>query len=188
MASPFAPAKSRAESRNADKMDPYKVKAAFLYNFFNYTTWPDPENEKKPEPLELWVIGNDPFGSILDATFKKKEIGGRSINIERFEEAPEKLTADMIFAGGMEQHELTALIAACADLPMLLIGDTDGFAEAGGSCNLSIKDSSIAIEVNTEVVKAAGLSISSDLLKLSKIVKTKKGKKSSKLEEAEKGK
>lgn len=179
---------TRTKSRNTDKMDPYKVKAAFLYNFFNYTTWPDPENKKKPEPLELWVIGDDPFGSILDATFKDKEIGKRSIKIERFDEAPDELTADMIFVGGMEERELDALIKACEGLPLLLIGDSDGFAEAGGSCNLSIKDSSIAIEVNTEVVKAAGLSISSDLLKLSKIVKTKKVKKTEKLKKGMKGK
>tara|TARA_R110000868_G_scaffold94030_1_gene259864 strand:- start:608 stop:1171 length:564 start_codon:yes stop_codon:yes gene_type:complete len=185
MGPPISPTESGNKTRKTDKMDPYKVKAAFLFHFFNYTTWPDPENEKKPEPLELWVIGDDPFGEILDATFKKKEIGGRTVEIERFEEAPEDLTADMIFAGRMEERELTALIKASSGLPLLLIGDSDGFAESGGSGNLSIKDSNVAIEVNTEVVKASGLSISSDLLKLSKIVKTKKSKK---LEEGKKEK
>ncbi len=156
-----------------DAFPEYKIKAAFLYNFIRYTTWPKEALGKKEAPIELMVVGKDPFGPILTATFRDKKLHGRSVVIRHVKDAPKKLTAHLIFACGLDEKQKVALIKACAGLPILLIGDESGLAEQGACASFFVKHNKVRFEVNNEVTKASKLTISSQLLKLATIVKTK---------------
>jgi hypothetical protein len=180
-ASPVETARPAEPESKGDKkkIDAYAVKAAFLYNFFRYTDWPDPKDKKAPEPFELWVVGDDPFGELLDKTFKGKKIDGRTVTITRHKDVPKSLDAHMVFAGTLTDKQRAKLIELAKGKSLLLIGDVAGFAELGAHANLLLNDGNISVEVNTGEVKSSSLSISSDLLKVSTVVKTKKFKKKS---------
>jgi len=154
----------------------YTLKAAFLHHFFKYTTWPDLKDEKNPPPLQLWVIGDDPFGDILDKTFKGKVLQDRTISIVRKKTVPETIGADMVFASGLSSKDRAKLIKLCSTSATLLVGETDGFATSGAHANFYLEDSRVHFEINTEAVKQSGLAISSELLKLARIVKTERPK------------
>ena len=156
-----------------DAFPEYKIKAAFLYNFIRYTTWPAEALGKKEAPIELMVVGKDPFGPILAATFRDKKLHGRSVVIRHVKDVPKKLTAHLVFACGLDEKQKAALIKACTGLPILLIGDESGFAEQGASASFLVQRNKVRFEVNNEVTKAGKLTISSQLLKLATIVKTK---------------
>jgi hypothetical protein len=59
---------------SADEHPEYRIKAAFLYNFIRYTTWPDTAFEDKKAQIEVLLVGEDPFGSVLEKTFKGKKL------------------------------------------------------------------------------------------------------------------
>src|SRR5262245_8768724 len=60
----------------------YSVKAAFLLNFARYTEWPATAFSSSTTPLVLCIVGDDPFGQVLD-TVEGKPVRGRPIRIER---------------------------------------------------------------------------------------------------------
>jgi hypothetical protein len=54
--------------------------------------------------------------------------------------------------------------------PILIIGEWPGFARNGGMINFYLEKEKVRFEVNRQAITTAGLSISSDLLNLSRIV------------------
>lgn len=56
---------------------------------------------------------------------------------------------------------------------VLTVGEFEGFAKRGGMINFIIVDNRIAFEINIDAARRAGLSISSQLLKLAEIVREK---------------
>jgi len=161
---------------NSDPFPEYKIKAVFLYNFIRYTTWPEEALGKKGEPIVLLVVGEDRFGSVLTDTFEDKKLHDRAVSIRHVEAPPEKIEAQLIFACGLDEEQEAALLKACSGVPILLIGDEAGFAERGACADFFVKDKKVRFEVNTGVVKASKLTVSSQLLKLARIVESKEEK------------
>ena len=165
-----------AETKRPEAVSEYKIKAAFLYNFIRYTTWPKGALGKDGTPIELLVIGKNPFATTLDSTFAGKTLHGRKVHISYAPATPKDISAHMVFVIGLSQAEEDLLIKRFHGKPTMLIGDSDGFAERGACANFYLKDSKVRFQVNPDEVKRGGLEISSQLLKLATIVKTKEQK------------
>src|SRR5688572_19604719 len=43
-----------------------KLKAAYLFNFARYTEWPVAALPESDSPITIAILGDDPFGEILD--------------------------------------------------------------------------------------------------------------------------
>jgi hypothetical protein len=152
----------------------YEVKSLLLGHFFGYTTWPAASFQSQTDPIRLLVVGKDPFGKVLEAKLGKLTIGKRPIVIERSTKVPERIVAHAVFCGELELGERLLLIARVKARPILLIGETPGFAEDGACVNLYFEDTHVRFEVNPEVVKRNGLSLSSEMLKVAKLVHSRK--------------
>jgi hypothetical protein len=150
----------------------YKVKAAQLYHFIRYTTWPATCFEKESSPIVVLVVGEDPFGKHLDAALAGKEIDDRKVVLRRSQEVPEKPAAHLIFEGGLSHKEQARLLAVCEGRPILLFGDREGYARAGACVNFYLEKGKVRFAVNKNGAIARGLEISSQLLKLAHIVDT----------------
>ena len=55
--------------------------------------------------------------------------------------------------------------------PVLTVGDGDGFARGGGMIGLFVEDGRMRFAINPNAAQRAGLRLSSQLLKLARIVK-----------------
>ena len=110
----YASSKGSSVEVLEDKKDEYEVKATLLYHFLAFTTWPTVEEEgsdkKVLPPLEILVVGVDPFGDHLTSTFKGKKLGGRSVTLLYSKQIPKVLTADLVFAGGLTEKQRSELI------------------------------------------------------------------------------
>src|SRR5687767_10679979 len=60
----FPASTSRADAQAA--ASEYEVKAAYLYNFGRFVTWPPDSSDG--EAFSICVLGRDPFGRVLDTT------------------------------------------------------------------------------------------------------------------------
>jgi len=152
----------------------YEVKAAFLYKFVMFTEWPKKAFADAKAPIVVQVIGKDPFSGRLAKTFKGKKQRGRSFVVRHSLHVPETTAAHVVFAGGMSEENRAKLVALTKKKPVLLVGDTKGFAEEGAIVNLYLEKEKVRFEINANAAKAVKLKLSSQLLKLAKIVKTKK--------------
>ncbi|WP_256360469.1 YfiR family protein [Methylomonas koyamae] len=53
---------------------------------------------------------------------------------------------------------------------VLLVGDSDGFAAAGGMVQFSLRDNKLKLVVNLAPVKSAHLTLSSKLLRMAELI------------------
>src|ERR1041385_8146746 len=61
-----------------------QIEAAYLYNFTRFVEWPATVFANDRSPLVLGVLGQDPFGSLLDDLVSGERINGRPIIVRRF--------------------------------------------------------------------------------------------------------
>lgn len=152
----------------------YGLKAAFLYNFAKYTTWPKSAFADKKAPILVTVVGKDPFGKILDQTIGGKKVGLRPFKIERISEPAKVKTAHILFLGSLKEKERRALMDRFKGKPVLVIADQKGLAGKGALAGFYLDGGKVRFEISTQATKANGLTISSQLLKLAKLVDSKR--------------
>ncbi|MEL6430634.1 MAG: YfiR family protein [Planctomycetota bacterium] len=157
-----------------DKDKEYRVKAALLFNFLKYATFPDgtfgDADPKKPDPIVVLVVGDDPFGPTLEKALGKKKVGGRRIEIVRRKTPPEKVDAHLVFASKLPKKAVDALIDATHERPCILIGEAKNFAKRGGFINFYTSKGKIRFEVNTRRQEDTGISLAAQVLKLARVV------------------
>ena len=163
-----------AERVGDDDVKEYKLKAYFLAHFVGYTTWPKAAFEKEDSPFVLLVIGEDPFGEQLEKSMEKVRLGKHAVRIERRAQLEELPRAHMVFLARSNAKDLDALLEHEAVAGALLVSDSDGHAELGAHVNFFLDDKHLRFAVNNDAAKRAGLSISSEMLKLARIVKDKR--------------
>jgi len=162
------------EAETSSEVTEYELKASMLGHFLGYTTWPAGSFESASAPVRLLVVGKDPFGRVLDAALGKKKVGQRSIVVERVAKLPDEITAHAVFCGGLDPAQRLALIDLLARRPVLLVGDAPAFAADGGCVNFYLEGKGVRFEVNPDAAKLAGLSLSSEMMKLARLVKTRR--------------
>lgn len=170
---------NRAGKKDARDKE-YRVKAALLFNFLKYATFPKGTFKSKKEAITILIIGDDPFGPILEKSLRKKEIDGRSIRIMRAKTLPKNpqksLGAHLIFAAGLSDADTLKLIAASQDKPCLVVSDDEGFADKGGFIHFDRKEGKIKFTINIERQEDTGVTLRAALLKLARVVEPSKEK------------
>ena len=147
-----------------------QVKAVFLYNFTKYVGWPPEAFAGDTAALNVCVLGRDPFGPALDATLRGESVNQRSLAARRVSSLDEVAGCQILFIADSEEHELTAILRRVEGKPILTVGEMDKFAETGGMIRLRKIENKIRLEINEGSAARAGLKISSQLLKLARIV------------------
>lgn len=139
----------------------YRLKAAFLYNFALFTEWP----VSVGSPLQLCVLGPDVFGPELDA-LQGKQVAERSINVQRKALGDNLVACHVLFVAPAAMAGLARALQDLRGKPVLIVADSAGAARSGVALNMSIDNGKISFEANLVSARAAGLSLSSKLLRL----------------------
>ena len=150
----------------------YKVKAAVLYQFAKFVTWPPEAIGAAGRSLKIGVLGSNPFGSVLDSTVKGKTVDGRPVDVKRLKLARDGRSCHIVFISRSESAKLKSILTALKGAPVLTVGDMDRFAQRGGCVNLVMAGNKVSFEVSVTAATRARLKISSKLLKLATVVKT----------------
>src|SRR5262245_8200017 len=84
----------------------YQVKAAFLYYFAKFVEWPKERLPQPGHPFEICVLGQDPFGSVLEETFRGKQTNGSAILLLRTEDIRATRGCQIAFISSSEKDRL----------------------------------------------------------------------------------
>ena len=95
----------------------------------------------------------------------------KKVIARRFSRIEDTVGCHILFIGSSEKNRLGEILLALKGQNVLTVGDTPGFAERGAMINFRIEDSKVRFEINVDAAERAGLSVSSNLLKLATIVK-----------------
>jgi hypothetical protein len=152
------------------KFEEYEVKAAFIYNFIKFIEWPDELTKKQSSPLNIYVLGHNPFGEAL-AAIQGTQVRGRTINVNRTNSVKGLTDCHILFISSSETWHIPEILRSIKNLNILTIGDTAGFAGKGIIINFYTEEEKVRFEINLDAAKQANLTISSRLLTLSRVVR-----------------
>ncbi len=160
-------------SQAADRpTNEYSIKAAFLYNFSSFVSWPEKVAQHHDE-FELCVVGNDPFGKTLD-TLSGKSVHGQSLKIRRLTDWAITDTCQLVYISESETKRFARLLKKVRARPVLTVSDIDDFATHGGIIRFKLDSNKVRFDINVDAADRAGLNISSKLLSLATIVREEK--------------
>lgn len=138
----------------------YKIEAAFIYNFFNYITWPDyssPEQLTKPV---ICITPGSPIKSYLEYVQKRieasRELAVREVNTENFEGCHVFYT---------HRKLRFSVIENARESHTLLVGSGNETLTSS-MINLVEKDRKINIRIDHKQLAQLGYQVSSRLLTL----------------------
>ncbi len=99
-----------------------QVKAAYLYNFAKFTSWPKQSLPEGAVPLVIGVVdSNDEFTGVLRKTVDGRSIGTHPIVVRRLRADDDLKICHLIFFRASERKQIAA-IASLDGASVLLVG------------------------------------------------------------------
>jgi hypothetical protein len=145
----------------AQELPEYRLKAAFLYNFAQFTEWP----ADTPSSLTLCIVGNDPFDKELDS-LAGRPVGQRLLALKRRTGTESLAGCQVVYIAPNVAAEVPRLLAALKNKPVLTVADSPGAMRQGVALNMMVSNGRVNFEANLLAARAAGLNLSSRLLRL----------------------
>jgi hypothetical protein len=161
---------STTVSAYAQSATEYQVKAAFLFNFAKFAEWPADAFFKSDAPLQICILGQDPFGHDLEQLIAEKTVSGHRIEVDHPEGAVQARACEILFISSTGKPQIQQILDSLKGANVLTVGDTPGFAQMGGVINFVLDDNRVRFEINLKAASTAHLKISSRLLTVAKLV------------------
>src|SRR6267378_1369886 len=125
-----------AHAQDSSVSSEYLIKAGFIYNFANLVQWPSNAFAQPNSPIVIGILGEDPFGTILDRVLEGKKVNGRVFLVKRLKSVTDLKECHIVFVSSSEMAHLAEAIHLVKGMPILTIGEIPGFARRGGIINL----------------------------------------------------
>ncbi|HEU5046893.1 MAG TPA: YfiR family protein [Rickettsiales bacterium] len=166
---PLAAASAAGDSSDSISQN-YPVKAALIYNFSKFVTWPS----AAPDPT-LCVSG--------DAAFEHYMEGTRHPNITLVSPANDDAISgcSILYISDSDEARTSALLNHTRHHPVLTVSPEPGFADHGGIIELATMQNTIGLfsrqqsrlRINISNAQESGLVIDARLLQIAEVIKNK---------------
>ncbi|VAW59230.1 hypothetical protein MNBD_GAMMA08-631 [hydrothermal vent metagenome] len=146
-------------------------KAAFIYNFAKFTSWPK-SYQNKNNKLTLCTLGKNELTNDLKR-LGGKTVKGRQVVIKEIEKKYPVENCQMLYIANVGKNNYINVIKKLKHKPVLTISDLNGFAKKGGVIQFYRKQGKTRLIINLNVARQAGLKISSRLLILANVINSR---------------
>jgi len=147
----------------------YQVKAAYLLNFTRYVEWPA-RSLPADVPLELCILGDDPFGGVIDQAVQGRRSQGRIVTVRRIESDERAYSCHLVFVTDESWNRRRTLVANLTSRGVLTVGNSAQFGREGGVIGFVISNETVRFVINEAAMERSGLRISSRMLSLAQQV------------------
>jgi len=147
-----------------------EVKSAYLYNFGKFVEWPA-KATSAGEFFPICALGDDSFGSTLETIIAGESINGKKVLVKRVARPQDAVSCRILFISSSEQNQLKEILAALDNASVLTVSDMPQFTRRGGMIQFVVEANKVRFEVNLTSAERAGLTLSSQLLKVAINVK-----------------
>ncbi|MEW6751463.1 MAG: YfiR family protein [Candidatus Latescibacterota bacterium] len=147
----------------------HEVKAAFLVHLPDFVQWPAAALPDSATALTIGILGDDPFGHVLTELAARTR-QGRRLEIRRSARLQELPVCHILYISRSETRYLPQILAHLRGGSVLTVGDSEGFARAGGMVNFVRQGQKVRFEINATAAERAQLHLSAKLLRLAILV------------------
>lgn len=160
----------QSASAHGEPVSEYQVKGAYLYNFTKFVTWPPTAFARQQDPFRLCVLGQNPFGQLLEI-LTKKSVNNKRISVDYLGDIQQVAGCHLLFVARSEQEKLPEILAAIQEQPILTVGDMPDFVQQGGMIHFILVNDTLRFVINQETALEAGLKINAMLLQIGQVAK-----------------
>lgn len=158
-------------------INPSALRGVWLERFTQFIDWPEDHRvNQKGAPFELCVLEDPDFADLLTTLYVKQSIKGKPVRIHKLGADSSLANCDMLFLGTVPPLTRDDILQRSANQPLLLVSATDGYGVAGSHINVYEEDGFLRFEINLDTIKAAGLTVSSRLLQIARVIRNKGGR------------
>jgi len=148
------------------------VKAAFLYYFFHFISWPERGSGSAGTAYEFCYVNEGPVVDALKLVLASPKAAKTTVNIKKISDVQNVSGCDYVFIGSASEKHAQTIIAATKGEAILTVSETEGFAAMGGMIELKRNSNRVNVLMNADALDAQGLKASSKLLNLATIITT----------------
>ncbi len=149
----------------------YRIKAAYLYNFTKFIEWPPPATPNAS--FVLGVVDPDGFAYniVRESVNGKTMPNGRAIVVRRLISLEaDATTCNQIFVTRSSGLDVAQIRKTLEGLPIVVVGETAGFAEQGGVIGFVLTGDAVHCEINLAGAQRAGVKLSGRLASIARLV------------------
>jgi hypothetical protein len=161
----------RAQEEETAVNREYRIKAAYLYQFGRYVEWPAKAFPNPQSPFVIGVLESDPIVADLSQIAKIKKIQDREIQIRRFSTPADIRPCHIVLlSASVSPDAQKDVLRRLSGTNTLTVGDTAEFLSAGGMIRFLMEENNIRLQISRKAAERDGLSISSKLLQVARVV------------------
>jgi len=144
------------------------LKAAFLYHFTRFTTWPADGLTSPSAPLTMCVLGDRAVGVELAQAVKDRRVAGHTIRVVQLDAGEPADACQVLYLSGLPPTRVADVVATVRDVPVLTVSDSATFMKAGGIAQFHYQKGQLRFALAVDAASRARLQLSSRILVLSK--------------------
>ena len=152
------------------QVDEYRVKAAYLYNFAKFVEWPSGAFQTSKESISICVLGEDPFGHILEETLAGRQVEGRALAARGISNIKQAAGCHVLFISSAGSARLLPMLREIGMPGILTIGESDKAMAEGVVINFTTEGTKVHFEISLDAAEHEQLRISPNLLSLARVV------------------
>jgi hypothetical protein len=142
----------------------YAVKATYLYKFAPFVEWPPGAFATATSPVEICVVGDDPFGPTLDRALEGQRVGERAFALRRLGPSELPVSCHVAYLAATGAQPVAETLRAVAGAPVLTVTNEAVSPRAKGIVNFVLREGRVRFEIDNRAAAEAGIAISSKLL------------------------
>lgn len=150
-----------------------QVKAVFLFNFASFVQWPGESPAAPSTPFIIGLLGADEMAGNLEEAVRGEQVDGRPLQVRRYRSVEEVEDCRILFIGRGHRAQLARVLDRLGGRGTLTVSDVEGSARNGVMIQLANEKNRVRLLINVDAAQAAGLTISSNLLRPAEIISTR---------------
>jgi hypothetical protein len=164
---PICPAVVATKATNKTPTE-NEVKAAYVYNFAKFVSWPSQAFSSPNDPIKIGVFGDNEFESLLESIVKDKTVQEHPIKVCHIKLPADFSSPHILYIGASELKRFKQIAEELRNLPVLTITEADTSFPSKGIMNLFVENGKVQFDVDIAKAERAHLQISSKLLRLAR--------------------
>jgi len=145
-----------------------KVKAAYIYQFTQFVSWPDTA-VAADTPFTICVLGDAPVGNELKP-LESRQVNGRPIKIRYPKNLKAAASCQILYLAETKQQQLRNMLKRFFEQPILTISSLPNFATRGGIIGFVTTKKRVRMEINRTAARRANIQLSAKLLEVARVI------------------
>ncbi len=150
----------------AKTYEEFRLKAAYIYNFTKYVTWPEKAYTNKSNEFIVGVVGKDSYGLELDDALINKVVNEMPIVVKRLSLEEDLSKCQILIIGSTDKALCREIIDQLSNSHVLTVSDYHSFSKIGGMIQFGFKYNKLKYIVNLSEAKKVDLKFSSKILRI----------------------